>query len=392
MRSAMYQNETIDLLEPMLPAENKVLEDLVFILTQQTSELNAVLKPRTTEAVGNLVRSMNCYYSNLIEGHNTRPRDIDRALINDFSEDPKQRDLQLEAKAHIEVQQAIDAGDYRDIVSVDFIREIHQQFCSRLPDSLLWVGENENRQQVIPGEFRSGRVQVGRHVPPAPDKIERFLQRFVQVYHPSRLSKMKQVMAVAASHHRLLWIHPFYDGNGRVTRLFSHAYFREIGIGSSLWSISRGLARNVQRYKSLLMAADNQRDNDLDGRGNLSLRALHDFIQFFLETAIDQVQFMRSLLEPGKLLKRLEFYINDEVSLGNLPNGSFSLLREVILSDEVERGRAPAVTGYQSRQARTVLSALVKEGLLVSDTPKGAVRIAFPLKVVERIFPSLYPS
>jgi Fic family protein len=388
----MYQNENITLMEPMLPEENQELEDLVFTLTQQTSELNAILKPHTTKAVGNLVRSMNCYYSNLIEGHNTRPRDIDRALVNDFSEDPEQRDLQLEAKAHIEVQQVIDSGVRQDIISVDFIREIHRQFCSRLPASLLWVGEGENRLQVIPGEFRSGRVQVGRHVPPDPVKIELFLQRFVQVYHPSRLSKVKQIMAVAASHHRLLWIHPFYDGNGRVTRLFSHAYFKGIGIGSSLWSISRGLARNVQKYKSLLMAADEQRDNDFDGGGNLSLRALHDFIRFFLETAIDQVRFMRSLLEPEMLLKRIELYVNDEVNLGNLPNGSFPLIREVILSDEMERGRAPTITGYQSRQARTVLSALVREGLFVSDTPKGAVRMAFPLKVVERIFPSLYPS
>ena len=235
-------------------------------------------------------------------------------------------------------------------------------------------------------------MQVGRHIPISPDKIEPFLARFVQVYDPNKLSKPKQVMAVAAAHHRFLWIHPFYDGNGRVARLFSHAYLREIGLGSSLWSISRGLARNSQKYKRLLMAADEQRENDFDGRGNLSLRALTEFIQFFLETAIDQVQFMRSLLEPENLLTRLEIYINEEVHLGHLPSGSFSLMREVILSDEVERGRAPSITGYQSRQARTVLSTLCKEGLLTSDTPKGSVRIAFPLKLAERIFPSLYPT
>lgn len=387
----MYREESIDLMEPMLPEENKVLEDLVFTLTQRSSELNAILKPRTAEAVGNLVRSMNCYYSNLIEGHNTHPRDIDRALAEDFSENPEKRNLQLEAKAHIEVQYMIDSNVNQDVVSLDFIRDIHRQFCSRLPDSLLWVGEGENRKPVIPGALRTGRVQVGNHVPPGPDKIERFLMRFVQVYHPSKLSKVRQVIAVAAAHHRFLWIHPFYDGNGRVARLFAHAYFKEIGIGSSLWSISRGLARNAQTYKSLLMAADNQRENDLDGRGNLSLKAFNQFIQFFLETAIDQVEFMRSLLEPETLLNRFERYINDEVNLGNLPNGSFPLIREVILSDEVERGRAPLITGYQSRQARTVLSSLSKAGLLVSDTPKGPVRIAFPLKVVERIFPSLYP-
>ena len=162
--------------------------------------------------------------------------------------------------------------------------------------------------------------------------------------------------------------------------------------GSELWSISRGLARNVRTYKTLLMAADNQRVNDFDGRGNLSLKALTAFVQFFLETALDQVQFMRSLLEPETLLKRLERYVTDEVNLGNLPDRSFALIREVILSDQVERGRAAAITGYQPRQARKVLSTLCQKGLLVSDRPKGPVRMAFPLTVVERIFPSLYPS
>lgn len=387
----MYSDEAIDLMEPMLPSENRHLDDLVFTLIQQASELNAILKPRTTQAIGHLVRSMNCYYSNLIEGHNTHPVDIDRALVEDFSENPEKRDLQLEAKAHIEVQQLIDAGLNQEVVSIQFLRYIHQQFCDRLPDNLLWVGEGESKKKVLGGEFRSGRVQIGRHIPPHSDKIETFLNRFVEVYHPSKLSKVKQVIAVAAAHHRFLWIHPFYDGNGRVARLFSHAYFRDIGIGGSLWSISRGLARNVQKYKYLLLAADSQRDNDWDGRGNLSNRALTEFVQFFLETAVDQVKFMRSLLEPEKLLNRLEWVINEEVNQKKLPNGSFALIREVILADQVERSRAATITGYQSRQARTVLSSLSKEGLLVSETPKGPVSIAFPLKFVERIFPALYP-
>lgn len=389
----MYRDETIDLMEPMLPSEaNRELEDLVFSLIQATSSLQAILKPRMTETLGNLVRNMNCYYSNLIEGHNTTPRDIERALAEDFSNNPVKRDLQLEAKAHIEVQELIDFSKNQDIVSINFIQLLHREFYSSLPDNLLWIGEEANKKQVIAGGFRTGRVIVGEHTPPDADKIERFLERFIEIYHPNKLSKVKQVIAVAASHHRLLWIHPFYDGNGRVARLFSHAYFKEIGIGSSIWSVSRGLARKSQEYKKLLMTADNQRINDLDGRGNLSLKALNEFVYFFLETAIDQVNFMKSLLEPEMLIKRLNLYINEEIELKKLPEGSFALLREVILLDEVERGAAAQITGYQARQARTILNTLCKEGFLVSDTPKSAVRIAFPLKAIDRIFPSLYPS
>jgi len=161
---------------------------------------------------------------------------------------------------------------------------IHREFCSRLPDELLWVvnPDSGKKIKVVPGMLRDGEVQVGRHLAPLADSLPLFLNRFTEAYAPEKLSKLRQIIAVAASHHRLLWIHPFYDGNGRVTRLFSHAYLRHIGIGNSLWSISRGLARRVEDYKSLLMQADEPRRGDLDGRGSLTAAGLLIFCTFFL--------------------------------------------------------------------------------------------------------------
>ena len=68
------------------------------------------------------------------------------------------------------------------------------------------------------------------------------------------------------------------------------------------------------------------------------------------------------------------------------------LLREALLAGELERGRAADLTGYQERRARDVLSALVARGLLVSTTPKGPVRLGFPIDVLERWLPNLYPG
>jgi len=141
-----------------------------------------------------------------------------------------------------------------------------------------------------------------------------------------------------------------------------------------------------------LMGADQQRWNDWDGRGNLSAKGLNNFCQFFLEVCRDQVDYMRSLLQPEQLLTRIELYIEEQIKLKLLPKKSFNLLREALLLGEYERGKASQITGYQERQARTVLNQLVKAGLLVSDTPRSAVRLGFPPQVVERYFPSLYPS
>ena len=172
----------------------------------------------------------------------------------------------------------------------------------------------------------------------------------------------------------------------------SHAKLKRLGIGSSLWSVARGLARNVDRYKALLMAADEPRRSDLDGRGSLSQSALVEFCEFFLRTCVDQIEYMRSILEPSELLPRIEIYVEEEVRAGRLPKGAFPLLREGLLVGEFERGTADTITGYGERMARIAVSKLVERGLLISTSPKGPLRLGFPLAIVERWFPALYPA
>lgn len=380
-----------------MPAEGtEALENLAFDLAQEASELSGQLHPIVRLSVAELVRSMNCYYSNLIEGHNTHPRDIGRALASDYSADPRKRDLQLEARAHIEVQRMIDArADFpKPPASRAFIEWTHREFCTRLPESLLVVENPDTRErlEVISGELRTRGVAVGRHIPPAAEELPAFLDRFEQAYASERLTKARQAIAAAAAHHRLLWIHPFLDGNGRVTRLMSHAMLLELGVGSALWPISRGLARRSTEYKGLLMAADEPRKGDLDGRGSLSQSALIDFCSFFLECCLDQVRYMRELLEPSELQRRIELYVRDEEDAERLPKRSFTVLREALLSGELERGRVPSIVDASERTARRVISALVEKGLLVSQSHKAPLRLGFPIDVVERWFPNVYPG
>ncbi len=375
-------------------AEATELDDLAIDLVARANRLAGQIQPGVRESIGDLVRSMNCYYSNLIEGHNTHPRDIDAALEGDYSTDAGKRSLQLEARAHIEVQRLIDNGDdpAESPTTPRYIRWLHRQFCGRLPEDMLWV-ENPatgKKVEIIPGEFRNGEVKIGHQVPPPATVLAEFLARFDAAYDFGRLSKSQAIIAIAASHHRFLWIHPFFDGNGRVARLMAHAMLNRSEVGSSIWSVSRGLARHATDYKAALMAADAPRRGDHDGRGALSASCLESFCEFFLRTAIDQVEFMQSLLQPSELLRRMKLYIDDEVSAKRLPARSMSLLREALIVGELQRGRAPEITGYQERRGREVLSSLIEKGLLVSHGPRAPVRLGFPLDVVERWFPMLY--
>ena len=185
-------------MEPTLPQDrSQVLENLAVELVAKTNQLSGQVRPEVRDSIGDLVRSMNCYYSNLIEGHYTHPRDIESALDDRYSEDPDKRTLQQEAMAHIEVQRMIDAGKAPDTppTSPDYIRWIHYEYCRRLPDDLLWVEnpETKKRIRVVPGKFREGAVQVGHHVPPPAEEIEQFLRHFAGVYGSHQLSSIRKI-------------------------------------------------------------------------------------------------------------------------------------------------------------------------------------------------------
>ena len=386
--------ESIALIEPLMPSlGNKRLEDLASDLIAAAASLNQTVHPSVRQELGKLVRSMNCYYSNLIEGHKTLPIDIEKALNNDFADDRRTKNLQQEAIAHIRVQEKIDLDlALGEAVSGERICWLHREFASHLPKSMLKISNKQETKtlNLIPGEYRLGDVVIGKHIPPSAEAIGSFLARFEQGYRPQKFSKINSVIAAAASHHRLLWIHPFYDGNGRVARLFSHGYLREIGIGNSLWSVARGLSRNLENYKKYLALADSPRWNDLDGRGNLTTKGLIEFCEFFLGICLDQIKFMSELIEPNKVLNRMEIYVEEQIREGNLLPNSFLLLKQIWLEGKIPKSRVPQIVGYKERQARSVQNKLLESGLIIADTVRSPLKLKFPISVAERYFPTLF--
>ena len=151
-----------------------------------------------------------------------------------------------------------------------------------------------------------------------------------------------------------------------------------------------------------LAQADAHRQGDYDGRGNLSDRSLSQFCQFFLQTCLDQIDFMERLLALDGLLERIRGYV--EMRRAKLlpppPNTSdrglkleaAHMLEETLLRGEVSRGGLIRVSGLPERTARDILKQLLDEGLLNSDSPKGVVRLAIPTHVATHLFPDLYPA
>ena len=391
------RGESTAMMEPMLIAASSrfrgELTDLALELAQKSAGFRRSLPQSLLTPIAGLVRSMNCYYSNLIEGHDTHPVEIERALQNNLSSDPRKHDLQLEAKAHIAVQKWIDGGGLSGrAVTSEGIGEVHARFCRELLEDLLWV-ENpgtKERARVVAGELRKRDVAVGDHIAISPGAVPRFLDRFEAVY--SAAGKTESIVGAAAAHHRLVWIHPFIDGNGRVARLMSHAMLLETLDTGAAWSVARGLARNVDAYKRHLAACDAVRRNDLDGRGNLSEEALAEFTRFFLTTCLDQVAFMEGLMQPDRLRARILLWADEEIRLGQLPPKARDVLEAVLYRGELPRADLPAVVGAVDRHARRIVSPLVARGVLSAENTRAPLRLMFPAELASRWMPGLFPE
>ena len=389
--------EVVSLMEPLLiGADSKhrpELTDLAVELAAGSAGFRSSLPASFLSSLAGLVRAMNCYYSNLIEGHDTHPIDIELALKGDYSGDARKRDLQVEAQAHIAVQRWIDTGGLKGpATTTDSITEIHRRFCEQLPDDLLWVEDpaTQRKIKIVPGELRRRDVQVERHIAISAPAVPRFLRRYEDVY--SKLGKTETIIASAAAHHRLTWIHPFFDGNGRVARLVSHATLLDALDTGAVWSIARGLARNVGDYKGHLAACDLPRRNDLDGRGALSEDSLAAFTKFFLKVCLDQVAFMEGLMQPAQLRSRILSWADEEIRLDRLPPKANRILEALLYRGELPRGEAAAIVATGERQARRVASALADLGAITSDSTRAPLRLAFPAALASRWMPGLLPD
>lgn len=387
-------------MEPLLIDGSRPVYDALIGLAHELSEasacLDAALAPSTAKSLSTLVENMNCYYSNLIEGHKTLPIDIEAAL-NQTSEKAEQKDLQSLAFAHIEADRWAKRQSLTKGTLLPFLLDVHRVFCQHLPEDLLRLSDGSI---MTAGEFRPSNreVQVGRHLAPKAETLVLFLERYASVYgqrlgwaKKGGIAKLDGIVAAFAAHHRLAWIHPFLDGNGRVARIALDAMLRECGVnGACLWSMSRGFAKTSDDYKAMLARADEHRMGDLDGRGNLSETRLAEFIEYALKTAVDQATYIGSTFALDNFQARIEGYFH-RVRF-DLKPVSAHLYLHAFRFGEIERGEASRITGLSERAARDVLSQLLSEGFLLSDTPKGKVRVGFPVHALGSLLPNLCPA
>jgi len=389
--------------QPLFP-EDRVLEaplEKAGLLASRARELLARSRGPVGLALAPLLRSMNSYYSNKIEGQHTTPTSIENALKLDWSSDQNEYKKQLMAVAHIATEHLLEdewrALPAHELFDPEKVKRIHQLFFEGMPEEFRFTDEGE---PIHPGVMREKEVQVGRHVAPPIDLIQRMLQEWAVRYQ--RVKGFEhQLIATACSHHRLAWVHPFIDGNGRVCRLHSHLVLCASGLTDGLWSPLRGFARTHDEYYLRLAAADQQRRNDLDGRGNLSQEELVKFVHYFLDCCLDQVEYMLHMMDfegfRARLRDMLLYLEMNPWSMGSeksvIKHEKTMLALEMVASlRSLSRAEFAQIVGESEATTRRIIRSLLSFGILQSSSHKDNLSFALPLKSLRFLFPKLWPE
>ena len=388
-------------LRPYLPGKKHIgqLKDMAQEITATSAALEGRVAPESATAIGHHLRMINSYYSNLIEGHKTTIIDIQMALERNFHTDPDKKYAQELCAAHVETEKAlmgaVSAPEKVNVCAPAFLSRIHAAFYSMLPETHLYT-HTENgftHIPVNPGEIRDVNVSVDGRFAHGPDfeQLPALLDEFAEKVNPDNFHGDERLIAMAASHHRLTWLHPFRDGNGRVARLFSGLYLARAGINKrNLWSLSRGLSRLKQRYMFELWATDSPEASK--GRSRFNDELLADFCEFFFSVCLDQIGFMENLLRLDQLESRIDWYValrSKDVHQPLHPE-SAKLLRAVIMRGSIPRGRAGEILNMSQRSARRIVSTLIAEGLLMAESHRSPLTIGLPIHVLPYYFPDLY--
>ncbi|MFM7332253.1 MAG: Fic family protein [Brachymonas sp.] len=384
-------------MEPLLPSElrSRELLEQAGDLIRASDRLAGACQPGALAGLRALLLAMNSYYSNKLEGQHTLPLEIEQALRNDYSDEADKARRQRLALAHMATEAQLQrqwlGWDAARVWSAHMVSEIHQDLFARLPEADRVLEDGET---LLPGVWRGKQVSVGIHAAPDVAQLQAFLGRWASVYGGVRRGEMT-VLAAAAGHHRLAWIHPFRDGNGRVARLHTHLVLGQMGLTNGLWSPLRGFARTHEAYYAHLAAADAPRAGDLDGRGNLSEAALVNWIGYVLEVCIDQVRFMSEQLDLPSMKDRMAaclVYDEKVVRSGVRSEALRGLHYLFAMQGALERADFKTMLGVSDRAASAQVSALLQRGLLLSDSPYGKLRLGVPQHALRFYFPKLWPE
>ena len=122
---------------PVIPSTNEIKLDTNILkkaeaVVVESAKLTGGHNKYFIDAIKELLRVTNSYYSNRIESEGTHPIHIEKAMKKEFFEDKKKKDLQKLSLVHIEIQRYLEKKVLEDDkikpYSLEIILDIHKKF------------------------------------------------------------------------------------------------------------------------------------------------------------------------------------------------------------------------------------------------------------------------
>ncbi|MDI6400945.1 hypothetical protein QLX67_02975 [Balneolaceae bacterium ANBcel3] len=361
------------------------LMESAFNYIKEAHSLQYALNPETTLVLRFVTGNADCYFANLLEGYHIPPGLVEKAFSGQYEEDLSIRNLQLLSRAHskthqLAMEQVLLDADKRAF-SGDLATWIHQSFFRRVPKEFR---EARSGAEITPGRWiKQDASQAKTDV--FSDTLPSFKNQ--GVHH---------LLAIIVHHAYLMahWAEPVSES--RIVRLHTQACLRMADMDAGgLWSFCRMLFHNRQAYHRFLKSISEKEDL-MELKLPATDRLIYSFSAFFLNAFISEIRSMKNLLQQDVLLGRVRKYIALRSAgldgFRPLRTEAYYLLESTFLRGKVPRGEAGRICGLGERTARSLVSAMLSEGLLLSENHRAPLRLGIPSHVSDWWLPGLFPA
>lgn len=287
-----------------------------------------------------------------IEGNRTTVVDaLNRTAQGEEGQDGLQEILNLE-EASLFIDEVVGPDFHFTEV---FVRELHRISVQGL------VREGDS----APGSYRTTPVRISqsRHVPPGPESVSADMRQLLDFVNQD-LPGQYHLLQTAIAHHRFVWIHPFANGNGRVSRLLTYAMLVKQNFTSAggYRALNPTVVFGADRsaYYAHLERADSLENEDLIAWCSYVIQGLEKDLEHIM-TLSNHDSVVASVYRPAvEQAQKALVLTSDEVKL----------LVRIAVSGRVKAGDlADLIPGSASMRSQK-LAKLVDRGLLAKEDGK----------------------
>jgi len=278
------------------------------------------LRPLPKDAIKKLledIRLRHTYHSDAIEGNTLTLQETKLVLEEGVTIGGKPLKDHLEAKNDAEAfDLMVKLVHAKKPLSQDIIQQIHEIVTKGI------LGES--------GKYRTENVGItgSKNTSPSYYKIVKLMEEYISNIKELKLHPIKKAAFI---HHELVRIHPFLDGNGRVSRLITNLYLMKEGYPPIVLK-----KEDRRKYYRVLQRAD---ESDLSPFANFIAQAVHEALMYYLSSFVDDERLI-PLKEIAEFVPYSQEYLSlrarqgklDAVKIENVWYSSKHALKEYLKS------------------------------------------------------------